>query len=155
MRKIRTISFVLVFCMILVVSASANLNDSIVTYYSREQFVLRLAAMESIDMQAAEARVFELENSTGQNGQYTYCEFTSFYDYCNGHVVEAGVLFLMGNGSAHRSSCGVASKWTKAATTGNYTWTEAYHVVEFTPTQIVQMVRGRVAISLNINSPRV
>lgn len=150
--KILRATCLLVLCVMLISPASASLNDSSATEHSREEFLSRLMEIKAIGLCEAEAVVATLEDSAGQQGQYSYWEFKSLHDYGNNHVIEAGVLCLTKGSGADRSFCGDVVKWTRATGDGNYEWTEAYHVVVSTPTQLTQMVRGRVAVSSSTRS---
>jgi len=146
LKSIKTISFALVACLILATTATATPNEGVTRECSRERFIMRLAEIETLDLQTAEARISEFENY-GQKGDYSYCEWKSIYDYGNGFTVEAGVLYLLYSDGPSRSISGIVTKWSGAVADGDYTWSEAYYVVDWTPTQILQMVRGRVVIS--------
>lgn len=148
-KHILVLLSVLVIGLSLAASDSAGLAGSVVTEYSRQQFLARVAQTSSESISNAEERVAELEVVAGGE-QFAYCEYVSTFDYGAGYTVDAGVLYLLKTDGQGAQICGTVGKWTGIPQNKGHQWSEAYHVVEWTPTQLVQMVRGRVAISIRM-----
>lgn len=151
-RNIVVLLCALLLGLVLAASDSAGLAASLITEYSRQEFVDRVAQTSPESRLSAEERVAELEAATGAEEQYAYCEYVSTFDYGAGYVIDAGVLFLTKAEGKGRQICGVVGKWTGTAQNNGHQWSEAYHVVDWAPTQIVQMIRGRVAVSIRMRS---
>lgn len=151
MRIVKVTLYLLVMCIMLVPSGSAHLIDSTVIEYSRQEFIYRIVVLEGIGLEAAEAHVSKIERVTDKGGHRSYYELISTYDYGYGYSVNAGVLYLISDYSTHRSISGIVGQWT-AAPSSKYTWKEFYYLVDWTPSGITQMVRGRVSISFDMDS---
>jgi len=126
--------------------------EGVVKEYTRKEFLARIIEVEMISLYAAESRVAELENAAEADAAISYCELTNIFDYGDGHTVEAGVLYIVNTSGTDKTIGGIAAKWTAAATDGDYKWTESYHHIDWSPTHILQMVRGKVDVTLNVRS---
>lgn len=124
-------------------------SDRKVTHYSREQFLARLMETAALGPQEAADRICSLERSVTPGSQSFYREFTSTYDFGRGYAVQAGVLYLQAGEGESPPIVGLAGQWTRALDETDCAWTEAYHIVNWTPTQITQLMRGQVALRLH------
>lgn len=173
MKLFRAVVITLVIFTLLASPAMATPKDSIIADtqsepiiidYSREQFVSRLAKVKGTDLQTAEACLIEFEQAylsdilsvsdiQAMSSTISYHEFLAHHNFGAGTVVEAGVLFIVTSYyGPYRGITGIVAKWTIPVSSGNYTWTEAYHVVDWNAQQITQMARGVVSYAVNVST---